>query len=301
MTDTVRAELEGSQSKRRRTVSENEPQTSKSIQDLYQESDSEHSAEEEECEDDGVIYLSKFFKKKTERGDDIDKGLAEIVNKSLRSATDIKSEDFENLLEKYKVPGNVDNVTPPILNPEFQKGNVKFADNRVFSVQALIGKALTAALNMTNELKLARKEKKVIDSKEFYTRSLDVVTLLTGAFTEATSKRQEAVKFEVDSKYKEVCGNTEAGEFLFTDLQKKLKEAQDEKKILPLNSKTHLGKNFGAKNREPRGRSGVGRSYHKSKCHPYQKNRDFPSSPRKDYHQSDRKGGHRKGKAYYRK
>ena len=141
------------------------------------------------------------------------------------------------------------NINPPKLNEELAvAASVRVPDNRAVVIQSLIGHALTAALRLGDDLKTARVNKSAVDTKEALYKTLDVVTLLTTAFSTATKKRQDACKYAMDEKYKKVCAKATAStDLLFHDLQKTLKESSDESKISPFKK----AKNY---NRPPSGR-----------------------------------------------
>ena len=214
------------------------------LQNLYEDvfSDSEGDMEEEvEEKDEDMEYLGKFFSKKSVSGPPlINTELAETVNVNLREVNDLSSTEIKDLMEKYQAPENVKNIITPKLNEELAVSNaVRGPDNRAVIVQALIGHALTAGLYLADELKSARKNRQPVDVKNALFKALDMITLMASAFTTATKKRQEACKFSVKAEYQKICLESKAStEWLFDDLQTKLKNSSENSKISPFgNSK----------------------------------------------------------------
>ena len=205
-------------------------------EDMISSSEEENFEVESEESDEDVEYLGKFFGQKSVTGPSIkNKKLAETVNKNLREKNELNTPEFKELMEKYQAPDNVENVNPPKLNDELAEANsVRGPDNRAVVVQSLIGHALTAGLRLADDLKTARMLKSTVDLKRTLYTSLDIVTLLTTAFTTATKKRQEACKYAVNLEYQKVCLETKAStEWLFHDLQAKLKSSVENAKISP--------------------------------------------------------------------
>ena len=89
-----------------------QPSTSKELDNIL--SDGE-LASEDESDDDILKELKLVFKGTGKSGPAIDKRLADVVNKGLRSVG--QSEEVKKLREKFIRPSNVDNLQVPKVEP----------------------------------------------------------------------------------------------------------------------------------------------------------------------------------------
>lgn len=224
-------------------VSAKKQKLSAGFQELYDENGdySEISDDDgHECGDnEDVDYYSSFFKAEESVGEPIRDKLATVVNQSLQTVSDVNGEVIKTLMDKYKIPSNVDNLLIPSLNPEFRElSTVRNQDYRMVFIQKLVLKCLCASLSLCQDLHTARSSRSPADLKQIYFKSLDVMSLLVTSFTNITKKRQDACKYVSDPKFKRVCAAANInGELLFgSDFQKQLREESEQRKIVPFAS-----------------------------------------------------------------
>ncbi|GFS21477.1 hypothetical protein ElyMa_006925900 [Elysia marginata] len=118
-------------------------------------------------------------------------------------------------------------------------------------------KAHSSTSDAPKTIESARHSKASSGLKSVYFKSLDLVTLLIATFTNTSTKRQDACKYVLDSRFKSLCNDASAsGGLLFgPDLQKLLREVTENSKIstfapgvlknsLTLHSRRRGGGNF---------------------------------------------------------
>ena len=106
-----------------------------------------------------------------------------LVDQSLSAIRDMDGEEVSSLLERYKLPSNVNNLITPDLNSEFLRlTSLHASDKRIAFVQKLIEHSLRAALSLCQELHDTGKANFGLATKQIYFKSFEVVTLLNTSF-----------------------------------------------------------------------------------------------------------------------
>ena len=166
-------------------------------------------------------------------------GLAELVNGKINAEYSV--EKRKEILQKYKKPGNCDNVLVPKVNEEIWSklpANAKRSDIRASALQDTLVKASSVIICKTDKL-LEHREKKTIPSyKALISPLLDSVALLGHVCTELSYKRTDTLKPFLHQDIRPACARSrKPGKLLFgNDLAKTLKELKTTNKIMTNNS-----------------------------------------------------------------
>ena len=190
------------------------------------------SDDERDCASDSedLLTMQKLYDNSDNFSDKVHDKLADNINLSLRKR--LSKKDQRDILDQYKRPENVDNMSVPKVNIELWEDanqNMKNKDMNLSKIQALI---LTACASVTEIVqKCLTKNKDGITTKEC-TKAL---VSLSAAFTELTQVRRESFKSGMNHDYKSrLCStdNEPSTKWIFgDDLGKKIKDIHDTKSI----------------------------------------------------------------------
>ncbi|MCG7883186.1 MAG: hypothetical protein JAY96_16525 [Candidatus Thiodiazotropha endolucinida] len=206
------------------------------------------AADDDESDDDILSSLGQYFNDDMEVGPKLEEGLAKMANEALRGKP--QPDKLKKLTEKYKRPGNVENLQVPkveeILWRQLRK-EAKGADFLLQKTQSSFSLALIPIIKAVGILH-SSKNKELKPLLELVTDSFKI---LTHEVTNNHEVRRDKIKKELEPKYRGICNKETSTTKLFGDqLQETIKALGDSKFNLTLHQssrKSFLGKRGGAK------------------------------------------------------
>ena len=254
--------------------------------------DSQHdfcSEDEEVNNDDLLSQISNSLSSSDDAGPPVSEKLSKLVNDKFQ--TEYTVDKRKEILQKYKVPSNCNELFVPKVNSEIWtklNANSKRSDIRTSVLQDTLVKVSSAIIVTVNDL-LSHREKKISpDYKTLIPRLTDSVALIGHVHKELSFKRRDAIRPYLNQEFKQACSRTlKPGKFLFgEDLPKTLQELKTTNKLMtsitsdnrkgPNKSKSHGNNQF------------RGSHFHAHQSKPFLVNRGGNSYPPKSNQQQNR-------------
>ena len=139
----------------------------------------------EEPDDDILKDLKVFFKGSEESGPAIDKELAEIVNKGLRSVG--QTEEVKKLKKKFKKPSNVENLQVPTVEPIMWRNMSEKGKAADAAVQKAVAKFVPGVAAVIQQLELINKNKKQLKKNPIFKEIKKLLMEAVSALSHAVS------------------------------------------------------------------------------------------------------------------
>ena len=193
---------------------------------------------EQAIEDDLLNELQQEFETNIDIGPPIKPKLAGIVNAVFR--TKMSDERSKELLSKYKIPENCDQVSTPKINVEIWnklKPATRSLDIKFQTTAQKLNKATVPMLNACEELLELKSNPKYKGDSELQSairHIMDSVALLGAANVELQQGRRECIKPDLHAKFKLLCSVSEQPDpnWLFgSDLGKRVKYINETNKV----------------------------------------------------------------------
>ena len=151
--------------------------------------------------------------------------------------TEYTVEQRKEILQKYKVPSNCNELFVPKVNSEIWtklNANSKRSDIRTSVLQNTLVKVLSAIIVTVNDLLSHREKKTSPDYKTLIPKLTDSVTFIGHVHKELSFKRRDAIRPFLNQELKQAYSRTlKPGKFLFgEDFPKALQELKTTNKLM---------------------------------------------------------------------
>ena len=193
-------------------------------------------SEDEEPEEDGLIYFNSISKTNEKQGPSINCDLALGVSEILKSG--LKTEAKDKLNDSYTCPENCKRMEVVTCNPEIlnsASSSTKKLDSTARAHQANLMKGLMASCSAYNNIYTLIQQDSV--SKKELNRSLkplaDAISLQAHASHLFDLERRQSFKKDIKDEFASLCSNSyPVDQLLFGDeLQEKIKSADETSKL----------------------------------------------------------------------
>ena len=177
---------------------------SQDLDALLELSDEEEAHDDEE-EADYFLDINDYFGEKTDVGEDLSTKMATVANASLRAKFD--NDKFKELKEKYKRPGNVENLQIPTADGfiwKQLKGITKGRDVQMQKSSAMLNQCLVPVLRTMDYIR----ENKVLDKKVVSNLVNDTLKLMVSHVAKTDSTRKDFMFREMRADCKTICAET---------------------------------------------------------------------------------------------
>lgn len=200
--------------------------------------DSHHdfcSEDEEVNNDDLLSQITTSLSSAEDTGPPVSDKLSKLVNDKFQ--TEYTVEKRKEILQKYKVPINCNELFVPKVNSEIWtklNANSKRSDIRTSVLQDTLVKVSSAIIVTVNDLLSHREKKTSPDYRTLIPRLTDSVALIGHVHKELSFKRRDAIRPYLNQEFKQACSRTlKPGKFLFgEDLPKTLQELKTTNRLM---------------------------------------------------------------------
>jgi len=253
-------------------------------------------SEDEEPEEDGLIYFNSISKTNEKQGPSINCDLALGVSEILKSG--LKTEAKDKLNDSYTCPENCKRMEVVTCNPEIlnsASSSTKKLDSTARAHQGNLMKGLMASCSAYNNIYTLIQQDSV--SKKELNRSLkplaDAISLQAHASHLFDLERRQSFKKDIKDEFASLCSNSyPVDQLLFGDeLQEKIKSADETSK---LKQKVAISKNRTPFYKKPKSSYrpsffNQGSSHKKGGSQEYSARRQFKSQYQKPTQQAPQK------------
>ena len=190
---------------------------------------------EETNNDELLTQINASLSSSEETGPPVSEKLSTLANEKFQ--TEYSVEKRKEILQKYKVPSNCEQLFVPKVNPEIWgklSSNSKRSDIRMSVLQDTLVKVSSAIIVSVNDLLSHRHKKTCPDYKVLVPWLTDSVALIGHVHKERSFKRRDAIRPYLNQDFKQACSRTlKPGKLLFgEDLSKTMQEVKATSKIM---------------------------------------------------------------------
>jgi len=175
--------------------------------------------------------------------------LANVITQMLK--TKMAADTMKTTLANIKTPKNIPMLNVPLINAEIWANLSDFAhsrDKKLARTQKKLSKALALNAEMVAELTQLRESLNGSERKKVKTitaKALDAIQLGAAVNQDLNQQRRDRLRSEVQPTYKNLCNppEEEAEKLFGKDLNERLKELKEVKKVTTVTKKSFLGGN----------------------------------------------------------